>query len=75
MKSSYLQKKWKRIEEPDTNNKNIHPEYRNKIWHEKLCDANAKKGKKKERMKGIELPNEEIIRKLGEKENYKYLVW
>ena len=36
-----------------------------------MCHANNEKWKKT--MEGIELPNQENIRILGEKENYKYL--
>ena len=40
--STYLQKKKKRerFEEPDRNNKNIKPEFKNKIWHWKIYLAN-----------------------------------
>ena len=35
--------------------------------------ANNKKRKKRMKTEGIKLPNQERIRTLGEKENYKYL--
>ena len=46
--SSCLQKKKKnyKIEEFDTNNKNIQPRYWNGIWHRKICDVHNEKWEK-----------------------------
>ena len=38
------------------------------------CTILIMKSGKREKTKGIELPNQEIIRTLGEKENYIYLL-
>ena len=40
-------KKKKGIGNSDTNNKNIQPRYRNKIWHQKMCHAHNEKWKKR----------------------------
>ena len=37
------------------------------------CAMSKKKSRKREIMEGIELPDQESIRTLGEKENYTYL--
>ena len=39
----------------------------------KMCHANNEKQKKDKTTEGKELPVQQSIRKLGEKENYKYL--
>ena len=66
MTKKYLQTKKiiKWIKEPDTKNRNLRPGCRNRSWHW---------NRKIERAEGIELLNQESIRSLGEKENYKYL--
>ena len=46
MKLRYLQK-WIRIGDPDTNNKNIQPEFRNGIWHRKVFHADNEKWEKR----------------------------
>ena len=38
-------KKWKRIRDSNTNNKNIQPGYRNGIWRRKMRQANYEKQK------------------------------
>ena len=53
----------------DINNKNIKPGYRNGFWYKK-CSMLIMKSGKRER---IELLNQERIKTLREKENYKYL--
>ena len=43
-----LCKKWKKkTADFHTNNKNIHPEYKNGIWHRKMCHAYNKKWQKR----------------------------
>ena len=64
--------KCKRTRDPDTNNKNIQPEYRNGIWHWKMCLAHNEKWEKRNNWKN-RTTNQESITMLGEKENYKYL--
>ena len=59
-------KKWKRTGDFDTNK----PVYRNGIWQ---CAILIMKSGKRGTMEGKELPNQERIGKLVEKENYKYL--
>ena len=68
-----IRKKLKRTEDSDTDNKNIEPEYRNGMWHWKICHSHDEKREKRETVEGIELPYQESIRAVGEKENYKYL--
>ena len=67
-----IYKKWKRTGDLHANSKNIQPSYRNGIWHSKICHAQNENGKRNTTER-IEQPNQEIIRTLGEKENYKYL--
>ena len=62
----------KRIRHLDTNNKNIQTGYRNEIWGK--CVIFKMKSGKREKTEGIELSNQERIRKLIEMEKYKYLV-
>ena len=54
--------------ETDTKNKNIQPGYRNGICHKK-CFLFILKSAKIKIKEGIELPNQERIGILGEKEN------
>ena len=63
-------KKGKRIGDSDSNNKN--QEIGIEFCMEK-CSILKKKSRRRQITEGIELPSHEIIRKLGEKENYKYL--
>ena len=65
-----LVKNKKRIRDSNSNNKNIQSGYRNGIWHRK-CVKLIMKSRKKTNNK-TELPNQERIRALGEKENYEY---
>ena len=58
--------------DPDINDKNIQPEYRNGIWHRKMRNAYKEIGER-ESTEGIEMSNQERIRSLGGKETYKYL--
>ena len=67
-----LQKIEKDTADPDTNNKNIQPGYKNGIWYRKMYHAHDENWKR-ETVEGIELPIQEIIRTFGEKENYKNL--
>ena len=55
----------------NTRNYNIQPWYRNGIWHRKMCHACNENGKTTS--EGMELPNQDKIRTLGENETYKYL--
>ena len=54
-------KKWKRTGNPNTNNKNIQPGYRNGIWHWKLCQADNEKSTKREIVEGIEQQNRKVL--------------
>ena len=56
--------------EINANNKNIQSRYMNGIWCRKMCHADNEMQKMTE---GRELPNQEKIRTLWEKEAYKYL--
>ena len=65
-------KKWKRIENSTTGSDDIQPRYKDGIFHRKMCYAKIK-SEKRQMTEGIELPNQEKIRTIGEKEIYKYL--
>ena len=65
-------KKSKRIGNSYTHRHNIQPGHRNGIWHRKMCMLVMKSGKR-HMTDGIELPNQDRIRTLEEKESYKYL--
>ena len=65
-------KERKKIGDSNTNNKDIQSRYRNGILHRKMCYAYYEKWGR-QIMKGAELPNQDRIRTLGEKETYKYL--
>ena len=57
---------------PNTDSENIQSRYRNGIWQKK-CAMLAMKSRKWHMTEGIELPNQEQIRTLGENETYKCL--
>ena len=59
----------KGTEDPDTSNKNIQPGYRNEIWHWKMSNAHNEKCELRNNRINR---NQENIRTLGAKENYKY---
>ena len=71
IKDDIVCKKWKIIGDCNTN-KNIQPEFKNWIWHRKMCHAYDKKWEKTE-TKEMEMPNQEKIRILVGKENSKYM--
>ena len=48
---------------------NVQPEYRNEIWHRKLCHADNEKWGKRNRGRKRRTKS----KTLGEKENYKHL--
>ena len=72
MISRYLQKKSKRTKYPDTNNKNVQADREMEFGIEKCAMLIMKSGKR-ETIEEIKLPNQENMRKLKEKENYKNL--
>ena len=59
--------------ETDTNHDYKKPRYRDGIWHGKMCHTYKEKWKMMNNGLGMELPNQERIRALGEMENYRYL--
>ena len=64
--------KMKKTGNPNIGSGNIQSGHRDGIWHRKMCHANNAK-RKTQITEGIELPNEDKIRTLGEKETYKNL--
>ena len=64
--------KMKRIGNPNTRSKNIQSGHRNGIWHKK-CTMLRIKSRKQHIMDRMELPNQDKVRTLGEKEISKYL--
>ena len=66
-----VRQKGKRIGNTNAGSENIQLRYRDGIRH-KRCDMIIKNGKR-QMMEGLELPNQEKIKTLGEKETYKYL--
>ena len=60
-------KKWKRIGDFDTNNKNIQPGYKNGVWYRKMCHAYKEKWENTNNRRNRTV--KERIRMLGEKEN------
>ena len=60
----------KRIEDADRNNTNIQLGYRDGIRQRKMCQAHTENWKKIKNEE-VELPNQERIRTLGGKKNYK----
>ena len=66
-------KKGKRSGDTDTSKKNIPPEYRKGIWHEKCAMLKMKRVKRNRRNDRI--TKTKNIWMQGEKENYSYLVY
>ena len=64
-------KEWKRTINPYTTNKNIQPGYRNVIWHWKIYPTHNEVWKKRKKIEGIKLPNQDNIRTLREKDSHK----
>ena len=70
--TSSCQKKLIRLGDSDTSHKNIHRWYRDEIWYRKTCYIRNEKCKRWI-TEEIQMPNQERIRSIGEKENYKHL--
>ena len=65
-------KKWKRIGDPDTTNKNMHPANNNGIWQWNMFYTDNKK-REKTKTEGILLLNNQRVRTLVEKEQLQVL--
>ena len=70
MSTTQLFAKMKKIGDSDTNNKKTQSGYRKGIWHGKSAML-IMKSRKRQITEGTELPNQERMRTLGVKENYK----
>ena len=64
--------KKKKIGNSNTRSQNIQSGHRNGIWHRKMCNASNETGKR-HLTDGMELPNQDKIKTLWEKETYEYL--
>ena len=66
-------KKENRTGNSNTRRENIKSGHRDGIWHRKMCHASNEKRQTTPDGRGMELPNKDKIRTLGENETYKYL--